>query len=49
MGAEGEMERVDVEMSEATHAFSIPLEFEPVDAVVDPDTWLLMRADVQSR
>ncbi len=49
VGAEGEMERVDVEMSEATHAFSIPLEFEPVDVVVDPDTWLLMRADVQSR
>ncbi|NKB87053.1 MAG: M1 family peptidase [Acidobacteria bacterium] len=47
--AEGGTERVDIEMTDTTQSFSIPVSFEPAEIVVDPDTWLLMQANVQRR
>jgi aminopeptidase N len=49
VAADGTTVRHTVEMSESNHAYSLAIDFEPVRVVVDPDTWLLMRADVTPR
>ena len=49
VGADGATARSEIEVSQANHAYSIPIEFEPVEIIVDPDTWLLVRSALTGR
>ncbi len=44
VGVDGDVARVEIEVSETERAYSIPVEFEPGEITIDPDTWLLARA-----
>ncbi len=41
VAADGTATRTEIEISDAERAYSIPVEFEPTEIVVDPDVWLL--------
>jgi len=49
VGSDGARARTEIEVSEAEHAYSIAVEFEPDEIVVDPDTWLLISGSLTQR
>jgi aminopeptidase N len=49
VSADGTTERAVIQMTDTEHAYSLSVGFEPVEVVVDPDTWLLATSSLSRR